>query len=127
MTIHLVSFGYGHGPVPAAAVVLDVRDLLHNPAADPALRTGTGLDEPVFDHVMATPGAARLVFSAAVLARGLAHDTRTDVTLAIGCTGGRHRSVALARRTHELLAGVGDTVTLHHRDVHKPLLPTRSH
>lgn len=125
--IHIVSFGFGHGEPPAAELTVDVRKVLRNPFHDPALKKLTGLDQAVFDHVMATPGAERLMINAAVNARDLADDTRDSVTVAFGCTGGRHRSVALARGAHDLLTFLGIDVSIEHRDVAKDLLPPGVH
>ncbi|WP_119580661.1 RapZ C-terminal domain-containing protein [Streptomyces europaeiscabiei] len=123
MTIRIVSFGYGHAPAPTADLVFDLRALLRNPFHNPELKHRTGLDQEVYDHVWDTPGAERLAFNAVATARSLAEDTGTDVTMAWGCTGGRHRSVGLARLAHELLLGVGDEATIEHRDVDQDLLP----
>jgi len=125
--IRVISFGYGHGPAPVADLVFDLRAALRNPHHDPAMRTLTGLDQTVYDHVMDTPGAERLAFNAVATARGLAQDTGADITVAWGCTGGRHRSVGLARRTHELLREVGEEATIEHRDVDRPVLPAGVH
>ena len=127
MTIRIISFGYGHGQPPTADLTYDLRALLRNPFHDPALKTLTGLDEQVYNHVMATPGADRLAFNAVATARGLAEDTGADVTIAWGCTGGRHRSVGLARASHELLRAAGDAATIEHRDVDEDLLPAGLH
>lgn len=127
MTVHVVSFGYGHGPVPDADLVVDLRALLRNPFHDPALKHRTGLDRAVYDHVMATPGAQRLAVNAVATARSLAEDTGREVTLAWGCVGGRHRSVGLARAAAKLLNDCGVEVTLEHRDVDQPLLPAGAH
>ncbi|MFD6915223.1 hypothetical protein [Streptomyces virginiae] len=125
--LRIISFGYGHGPVPTADVVFDLRALLRNPFQDPALKDLTGLDQEVYDHVMNTSGADRLALNAVATARGLAQDTGADVTIAWGCTGGRHRSVGLARASYEMLRAVGDEATIEHRDVHLPLLPAGVH
>jgi UPF0042 nucleotide-binding protein len=127
MTIHIVSFGYGHGPAPTADLVFDLRALLRNPFKDPQLKHLTGLDAAVYDHVMTTAGAERLAFNAVATARGLAEDTGADVTIAWGCTGGRHRSVGLARASYELLRAAGDQATIEHRDVGQDLLPAGVH
>ncbi|MEV0693035.1 RNase adapter RapZ [Streptomyces sp. NPDC050388] len=127
MTVRIVSFGYGHGPTPTADLVFDLRALLRNPFHNPELKHRTGLDQEVYDHVMATPGAERLAFNAVATARALAEDTGADVTIAWGCTGGRHRSVGLARASYELLRAVGDGVTIEHRDVDQALLPAGVH
>ncbi|MER7050641.1 RNase adapter RapZ [Streptomyces jumonjinensis] len=127
MSIHIVSFGYGHSPAPTADLVFDLRALLRNPFHNPELKHRTGLDQEVYDHVMTTPGAERLAFNAVATARGLAEDTGADVTIAWGCTGGRHRSVGLARASYELLREVGDETTIEHRDVDQDLLPAGVH
>ncbi|MFE7056029.1 hypothetical protein ACFVAO_12525 [Streptomyces californicus] len=127
MTIRIISFGYGHAEPPVADLVVDLRALLRNPFHDPALKTLTGLDQQVYDHVMTTPGAERLAVNTVATARGLAEDTGADVTIAWGCTGGRHRSVGLARASYELLRDVGDEVTIEHRDVELDLLPAGVH
>ena len=127
MTIRIVSFGYGHGAVVTADLTVDLRALLRNPFHNPEMKHRTGLDWDVYEHVMCTPGAERLAFQVVATARGLAEDTGRDVTIAWGCTGGRHRSVGLARRSYELLRDVGDEVTIEHRDVDKPLLPAGVH
>jgi len=125
--IRIISFGYGHSTPPAAELTYDLRALLRNPFHDEALKTLTGLDEAVYRHVTETPGAERLALNAAATARDLAHDADGDVLMAWGCTGGRHRSVGLARRTHELLTAAGEEAVIEHRDVHLPLLPPGLH
>ncbi|MEU7347984.1 hypothetical protein ABZ778_29560 [Streptomyces bacillaris] len=82
-TIRILSFAYGRAPAPTADLTIDLRALLRNPAADPELRQFTGLDQPVYDHVMNTPGAEWLAVHAVATARGLARETgapapRTD-------------------------------------------------
>jgi UPF0042 nucleotide-binding protein len=127
-TVRIISFGYGHAPAPIADVTYDLRALLRNPFADPALREHTGLDDDVYAHVLDTPGAERLALAATTTAQQLLLDTHTVVTIAFGCTGGRHRSVALARRTAHYLEGAFCTrVEIEHRDVAKELLPAGVH
>jgi RNase adaptor protein for sRNA GlmZ degradation len=125
--IRIVSFGYGHGAPPAADITYDLRAVLHNPHHDPAMRDLTGLDDVVYDHVMTTPGARQLAVNATRTARRLAADTGTDLVIGWACTGGRHRSVALARRMQDLLQGMGIPVTVEHRDVYRQLLPAGVH
>ncbi|MFI8287460.1 hypothetical protein ACIF84_30980 [Streptomyces albidoflavus] len=134
------------GPRPVAAVIssigarhsdalqlvtdglfLDLRRALRNPASDPALLHGTGLDDAVREHVLATPGALDLINRAAaqVLAlAGLAPPGR-PVRLTVACQGGRHRSVAVAeevaRRVREARGGAYAVVVEHHHIDH-PLL-----
>ncbi|MEU9267258.1 RNase adapter RapZ [Streptomyces sp. NPDC048251] len=88
-------------------MVFDLRALLRNVE----LKHRTGLDQEVYNHVRDTPGAERLAFNAVVIARSLGEDTGADVTIAWGCTRGRHRSVGLARLSHELLLAAGDEAT----------------
>ncbi|MFI9019494.1 hypothetical protein ACIGZI_36300 [Streptomyces griseus] len=127
MSISIVSFGFGHAPAPTADLVLDLRALLRNPHHDPEMRHRTGLDQDVYDHVMNTPGAQRLAHHVAATARSLADDTGADVTIAWGCTGGRHRSVGLARAMYELLRDLDVPVTIDHRDIDRELLPAGVH
>jgi UPF0042 nucleotide-binding protein len=128
-TVRIISFGYGHGQPPVADITYDLRTLLRNPHHDPAMRERTGLDGDVYDHVLETPGANRLAVAAANTAQQLLVDTRADVlTIAFGCTGGRHRSVALARRTgHYIVNAYGTRTETEHRDVAKELLPAGVH
>ncbi|MFE6189127.1 hypothetical protein ACFQ6U_32360 [Streptomyces sp. NPDC056465] len=127
MAIRIISFGYGHGHAPAADLIYDVRVLLHDAYYDPALKAFTGLDQQVYDHVMATPGAGRLMVNATATARALVEDTGGDVTIAWGCTGGRHRSVGLAGASYELLRANGIDATVEHRDIDRKLLPAGVH
>lgn len=121
--VRVTSFGYGHADAPTGTdLVLDVRDSLRNPHHDPAMRQLTGLHPRVAEHVLATPGARDLVDDAiGQVLRGTAHH------VAVGCVGGRHRSVALAVAITDALTAAGRQVTLVHRDVHKPVLPAGGH
>jgi len=90
------SFGFKYGIPLDADLVFDVRNL-PNPHYDPALRPLTGKDEPVIDFMHANPEAQRMLddirgFVAAWLP-SFVRDNRSYLTVAIGCTGGRHRSV----------------------------------
>ncbi|WP_030753178.1 RNase adapter RapZ, partial [Streptomyces sp. NRRL S-31] len=125
--IRIISFGYGHGPAPTADLTFDLRALLRNPFHDPELKHRTGLDQEVYDHVRNTPGAERLAANVVTTARVLAEETGADVTIGWGCTGGRHRSVGLARLSYELLCEAGDEATVEHRDVDLALLPAGVH
>lgn len=122
----VTSFGYGHAPPPDATLVLDTRVLLRDPHVDPTLRQMTGLDAAVRERVMATPGAESLVTNTvdtvlALLAEaGNPRGVRVDV--AVGCVGGRHRSVALAAEVAARLRAAGVGVDVVHRDVDLPVL-----
>lgn len=122
----ITSFGYRHDAPPPAAVTLDVRTLLRDPHVDPRFRRLTGHDPVVRAHVLSTPGAAGLLIAAGLLVAGLLVDVagpagiRVDV--AIGCAGGRHRSVALADLLAVELAGLGHRAVVEHRDIGRPVL-----
>ncbi|MEU8199320.1 RNase adapter RapZ [Microbispora amethystogenes] len=120
--VHVTSFGYGHAPAPEADLTVDARRHLRNPHADPGMRELTGLDPAVRKHVLTTPGATTTVYAAATFARELAGTTRSPVTVAVGCVGGRHRSVALAEQIATTLRERGVTATVTHRDVHRPVI-----
>jgi UPF0042 nucleotide-binding protein len=141
--VHVISFGYGHTGAldddgltvlepPTADVTLDLRRTLHNPHHDPAMRHRTGLDEVVHAHVLDTPGTQLLVLNAAMAAHVLMQQARpASLTVAAGCTGGRHRAVSVARAVHAALtefsrAG-GYRTELVHRDVHRPVLSSSKH
>ncbi|MFE2869373.1 hypothetical protein [Embleya sp. NPDC059259] len=126
--MRIVSFGYGHGPAPIADLTYDLRRGFRNPHADPTMRAMTGLDHPVYDHVLVTPGIELVARSAADLAADLRIELAGGpITVAAGCVGGRHRSVGLARRVAELLTKRGAVVELIHRDVHWPLMDDNRH
>ncbi|MER7875780.1 RNase adapter RapZ [Streptomyces solisilvae] len=127
-TVTVLSFGYAQpGHPPTAEVTYDLRTLLRNPHHDPRLAQMTGLDQAVYEHVMATPGAQRLAHHAAATARDAVEDTGKAIIIAFGCVGGRHRSVALARRTHQLLHQAGIPAETEHCDVDRGLLPAGTH
>jgi UPF0042 nucleotide-binding protein len=124
--VAITSFGYGHAPAPQADITIDARRHLRNPHADPAMRELTGLDSAVRQHVLTTPGARRLIATTAAMTQGLLDDTADArqrlVTIATGCVGGRHRSVALAEEIAVELRSQGVGVEVQHRDVGKPVI-----
>lgn len=121
--VTISSFGHKFGPQTEADWVLDAR-LVRNPFWVDELRPLTGLDPAVRDYVMADPAAAELVRrGAGVLTWALqryAGRGRRYLHIAVGCTGGRHRSVVLAEAMAPLLRDTGVEVTVRHRDVDKP-------
>jgi UPF0042 nucleotide-binding protein len=128
VSVTVISFGYGHGDPPVtAALVIDTRANLRNPHHDPAMRELTGLDQQVYDHVMATPGARELATAVALGVAPLARFRQESVEVAIGCVGGRHRSVALAEAIAAGLRRDGVPAQAEHRDVNRDVLPSTRH
>lgn len=119
LTVNVMSFGFKNGVPADADFVADVR-FLHNPHWVPELRPLTGLDPEVRDYVLSSDGAAEFVDAYAnlmrtVLDRYRSHD-KHSVTIGIGCTGGRHRSVAVAEAIGQALRDRGYSVRVSHRD-----------
>ncbi len=118
--VNVMSFGFKNGLPPEADVVLDVR-FLPNPYYVPALKTLTGLDGAVRDYVMEHRQTAAFFDSLTPLVDYLLpqyrQEGRTELVIAIGCTGGRHRSVAVAHRLAEYIENRGFSVTESHRDM----------
>jgi UPF0042 nucleotide-binding protein len=123
LVLTVSSFGFKYGPQPEADWVVDAR-LLHNPFWDPQLRPLTGLDPAVRASVLDHPPGAEYVDRLAGLLRwtldGMAQRHRTRLHVAVGCTGGRHRSVVVACELAGRLRAEGVTVVLRHRDVERP-------
>jgi RNase adapter protein RapZ len=119
-TLRLFSFGFKHGAPRDADLVLDVRGL-PNPYWNEDLRPKSGLEADVRDHVFSSAGNAYYhdlkAFVTATLALAV-HNGRSSYTIAIGCTGGRHRSVAVVEALAHDLSAFG-TVLTDHRDIEK--------
>jgi UPF0042 nucleotide-binding protein len=119
--VTVMSFGFKYGLPTDADLVADMR-FLPNPFWVPALRGSTGLDPEVSDFVFAQEGAVEFVDSytralSPVLA-GYQRENKRHATIAIGCTGGKHRSVAVAERLARLLREQpGVAVSVKHRDL----------
>ncbi len=124
--VKVLSFGYGHAPAPQADITIDARRHLRNPHHDPTMRQLTGLDPAVRRHVLATPGADCLIrhttACATDLLTALPRPPALVVTIAVGCVGGRHRSVALAEEIAATLRAHGIGVQVDHRDVTRPVI-----
>jgi UPF0042 nucleotide-binding protein len=116
----IVSFGYKYGLPLDAEIVLDVR-FLPNPHWVDELRPKTGQDADVRDYVLAQPGAVKFLESASdlltLVGEGYEREGKRYLTLAIGCTGGKHRSVAMAEQLSGRLEAVGIDVRVVHRDL----------
>lgn len=115
-TVTLTSFGYLHEPPPEADLILDVRRLLRDPARAVGILDLDGRSELVQRTVIETPGAESLLTHLVGFAR---HPDR-PVVVAVGCAGGRHRSVALVELAARVLREAGSTPAVSHRDVHRP-------
>jgi UPF0042 nucleotide-binding protein len=117
--VSMVTFGYKYGLPVDADVVIDCR-LLPNPHWVPELKPLSGEDEAVRDYIFDQPGAADFVDVATDLLRryerGYINEGKQYATIAIGCTGGRHRSVAIAIELADRLRADGIDVMLSHRD-----------
>jgi UPF0042 nucleotide-binding protein len=116
----VMSFGFKYGLPVDADLVLDVR-FLPNPHWIPELRPRTGLDPEVSAYVLAQPGAKELLESYGetlrIITAGYRKEGKRYVTLAVGCTGGKHRSVAMAEQFAARLNSDGVDTTVVHRDV----------
>jgi UPF0042 nucleotide-binding protein len=116
----VLSFGFKYGLPMDADLVADVR-FLPNPHWIPELRPHTGQDPDVRDYVLSQEGAGRFLDLYAELLRlvgaGYQREGKRYLTLAIGCTGGKHRSVALAEEIAKRLVQDGVQTTVAHRDL----------
>jgi UPF0042 nucleotide-binding protein len=117
--VSLVSFGFRHGLPRAADLVFDVR-FLPNPHFVPELRARTGLDAEVMRFVLDTPVAKELITRLCELMSFLLplyeREGKSYLTVAIGCTGGRHRSVSVVEALAAELRRLGHNVSATHRD-----------
>ena len=122
----VISFGYKYGLPLDSDIVLDVR-FLPNPYWVDGLRDLTGLDKPVRDYVLDQDGSVEFLARArdlfAVLLPGYEHEGRHFLTVAIGCTGGRHRSVVLAEEIAAFVREKGFNAKALHRDANRPPTP----
>jgi UPF0042 nucleotide-binding protein len=122
MTVSLLSFGYKFGVPFQADLLFDVR-FLRNPNFITDLKPLTGEDARVLSHVLDDPDAVALLDRLETLLQFLLpcyeRERRSYLTIGIGCTGGRHRSVAIALRLRDRLAKAGCATTLRHRDLAK--------
>lgn len=119
LIITIVSFGFKYGLPLDADLVFDVR-FLPNPHYVEELRPFTGNDERVDTYVMNWPVTRRFMRRISDLLDFLlphyVREGKTQLAVALGCTGGRHRSVVIANHLAEQLRGHGHTVLIEHRD-----------
>ncbi len=118
LRLNIVSFGYKYGLPVDADLVADCR-FLPNPHWVPSLRPLSGLDAPVRDYVLGQSAATAFIDAYLSVLRvsldGFEREGKRYVTVAVGCTGGKHRSVAIAEQLAARLAG--RDVTVSHRDL----------
>jgi UPF0042 nucleotide-binding protein len=121
LPVHVISFGFKYGIPIDADLVFDVR-FLPNPHYVEALRPFTGEDAPVYDYVMQWPATQEFVRRTEELIDFLIpefqKEGKSHLVIGIGCTGGKHRSVAIARHLADHLRDKVD-VQLTHRDVQR--------
>jgi UPF0042 nucleotide-binding protein len=119
--VTLLSFGFKHGIPAEADIVLDVR-FLPNPFFVPQLSALSGEDESVARFVLDDPAAREYVDQAEKLLRlsvqGFLREGKSYATVAIGCTGGRHRSVTIAKELGRRLGGEL-SLSIRHRDIQR--------
>jgi UPF0042 nucleotide-binding protein len=121
LAVTLVSFGYKHGIPMDADLVFDVR-FLPNPHFVPRLRPKTGKDQAVIRFMADNRATGDLLARLADLLKFLipqyVSEGKSYLTIAIGCTGGRHRSVMIAEALRRTITGIaGARVRVHHRDI----------
>ena len=120
MDVRVVSFGFKYGLPLEADLVFDVR-FLPNPYYIPELKQQTGLDEPVknfvFKYQQTLDFVAKTEDLLSFLLPNYLDEGKTDLVIAVGCTGGKHRSVCIAKELFEFVSKKGYAATLSHRDM----------
>ena len=119
MSLSVVSFGFKYGLPQEADIVFDVR-CLPNPFYVPELKNLTGMDQAVVDYVMAAPESQELlrrIESFLEYALPLyVKEGKSQLMIAVGCTGGKHRSITFARKIGEYCQKLGYQPSVQHRD-----------
>ncbi len=122
MTVNITSFGFKYGLPLEADLVLDVR-FMPNPFYIEELRHQTGLDKPVADYVFSFQQTHDFLRKVEDLLRFTlplyAEEGKTGLVIAVGCTGGHHRSVAITHALTEFVRAQGFPVAEHHRDMER--------
>ncbi len=120
LQINVVSFGYKHGLPLDVDLVFDCR-FLPNPHWVEELRPLTGLDPPVRDYVLGQHDTPEFLDELdrmfALLLPGYEREGKSYLSVAFGCTGGRHRSVVIAEQLAQRFRRLGYRTVVHHRDV----------
>jgi UPF0042 nucleotide-binding protein len=119
MTLEVQSFSYQQGVPATASLVFDVR-FLPNPFFEEQLRAFSGDDQPVADwlggFVEVDEAVQKIMDLISYLLPRYTEELKTNLGIALGCTGGRHRSVYVANRVAQALKTQGHEVVVHHRD-----------
>ena len=120
LAVSISSFGFKYGTPSDADIIMDVR-FLPNPYYDPELRPLTGLDAPVIDYVLGKAETSafleRWLPLLDAVVPGYVMEGKHHLSIALGCTGGMHRSVVLAEQTAHFLTDRGYRVSVTHRDL----------
>lgn len=120
LKVSIISFGFKYGIPVDADFVADMR-FLPNPHWVPELRASTGRDREVADYVLGQPGAAEFLDGYVPVlesvAAGYLREGKRFMTVAIGCTGGKHRSVAMSEEIARRLVAAGFEARVSHRDL----------
>ena len=124
MSLNIISFGFKYGLPQEADIVLDVR-CLPNPFYVPELKELTGPDQPVVDYVMQSADSQELLrryesvleFSLPLYVK----EGKSQLVVAVGCTGGKHRSITFARELGEFCEGLGYQPVVMHRDAKRTM------
>ena len=128
LTLTFESFGYKHGIPVAADLVFDVRNL-PNPYYDPQLRSLTGRDQPIIDYMQSQSSVNEMVSDIEnFIEKWLPSYKATNrhyLTVAIGCTGGQHRSVYVAETLAKYFSKQNESVTLRHRIIGQSKKPVK--
>lgn len=122
LNVHIMSFGFKYGPVAEADLVFDVR-CLPNPYYIPKLKTHTGLENCVKDYVLSFDESKTLLdklkdlltFSLNLYKK----EGKSQLVIAFGCTGGKHRSVTFADEIYKCLSQQNPNISISHRDINK--------
>ncbi|MEE2682930.1 MAG: RNase adapter RapZ [Actinomycetota bacterium] len=118
----IVSFGFKHGVPLDVDLVFDCR-FLPNPHWEEGLREKTGEDQPVVDFILDRDIAKQFIVQLGAMLELLMpayqQEGKSYLSVAIGCTGGKHRSVVIANQTEKILSDLGFKATVTHRDIQK--------
>lgn len=122
LVINVISFGFKYGIPLDADLVMDVR-FITNPFYIPELKPLSGIDKPVKDYVLSKSETKEFIEKFSDMLNFLIPNYKIEgkrqLIIAIGCTGGRHRSVAIANKIYEILNHHGHSVTIDHRDINE--------